>query len=84
MGVELKEKGWVQVSMNLTNFRITNIPEVYDFIEEEARKKGVEVVGSEIVGLIPLGVLEGVVRHYLKYPEFSIRQVIEKRILEFE
>lgn len=84
MGVELKEKGWVQVSMNLTNFKITNIPEVYDFIEEEARKKGIEVAGSEIVGLIPLGVLEGVVRHYLKYPEFSIRQVIEKRILEFE
>ncbi len=84
MGVELKEKGMVQVSMNLTNYRETNIPKVYDFIEAEAVRRGVEVAGSEIVGLIPLDVLEGVVKHYLKYPEFSIRQVIEQRILEFE
>jgi glutamate formiminotransferase len=84
MGLELKEKGMVQVSMNLTHYRVTNIPMVYDFIEAEAVKSGVEVAGSEIVGLIPLGVLEGVVEHYLKYPEFSIRQVIEQRILEFE
>lgn len=84
MGVALKEKGMVQVSMNLTDFRVTNIPKAYDFIEAEAIKKGVEVAGSEIVGLIPLSVLEGVVQHYLRYPEFSIRQVIEQRILEFE
>ncbi len=84
MGVELKEKGMVQVSMNLTNYQVTNIPKVYDFIEEEAQKRGVQVAGSEVVGLIPLGVLEGIVQHYLKYPEFSIRQVIEQRILEFE
>ncbi|MCX8117494.1 MAG: glutamate formimidoyltransferase [Desulfobacterota bacterium] len=84
MGVELKERGWVQVSMNLTDYRVTNIPTVYNFIEAEARKHGVEVAGSEIVGLVPLGVLEGVIQHYLKCPEFSIRQVIEQRILEFE
>jgi glutamate formiminotransferase len=84
MGVALKEKGMVQVSMNLTNYRITNIPRVYEFIKEEAHKRGVEIGESEIVGLIPLGVLEGIVQHYLKYPEFSIHQVIEQRILGFE
>lgn len=84
MGVALKEKGMVQVSMNLTNYRVTNIPKVYDFIEAEAVKSGVAVAGSEIVGLIPLGVLEGVVQHYLKYPEFTTHQIIEQRILEFE
>ena len=84
MGVDLKEKGLVQVSMNLTNYRATNIPKVYEFITEEALKKGVEIEGSEIVGLVPLGVLEGIVRNYLKCPPFSIRQVIEQRILEFE
>ena len=84
MGVDLKEKGMVQVSMNLTNYRVTGIPKVFDFIREEARKKGVEIAESEIIGLIPLGVLEGVAQHYLEYPEFSIRQVIEQRILEFE
>lgn len=84
MGVDLKEKKMVQVSMNLTNYQVTNIPKVYEFIKEGALKKGVEVGGSEIVGLIPLMVLEGMVQYYLKYPDFSIRQVIEQRILEVE
>jgi len=84
MGVELKEKGMVQVSMNLTNYRVTNLFRVYDFIKEEALRRGVEIGGSEIVGLIPLGVLEGVIQHYLNCPEFSTKQVIEQRILEFE
>ncbi len=84
MGVDLKEKRLVQVSMNLTNYRMTNIPKVFEFITEEASKKGVKIEGSEIVGLIPLSVLEEIVQNYLRYPEFSIRQVIEQRILEFE
>ena len=84
MGVNLKEKGLVQVSMNLTNYRVTNIPKVYEFIKREAFEKGVEIEGSEVVGLIPLGALEGVAQNYLQYPQFSIRQVIEQRILEFE
>ncbi len=84
MGVDLKEKGVVQVSMNLTNYRVTSVPKVYEFIKEEALKKGVEIEESETVGLIPLGVLEGIARYYLKDPRFSTRQVIEQRILEFE
>lgn len=84
MGVDLREKGMVQVSMNLTHYRVTNIPKVYEFIKEEALKNGIEIEASEIVGLIPLGVLEGVAQYYLKCPPFSIRQVIEQRILEFE
>jgi glutamate formiminotransferase len=84
MGVDLKEKGMVQVSMNLTNYQVTGISKVFDFIREDALKKGVEIGESEIVGLIPLGVLEGIAQHYLTYPKFSLRQVIEQRILEFE
>jgi glutamate formiminotransferase len=84
MGVDLKESGMVQVSMNLTDYRVTNIPKVYEFIKEEALKNGIEIEGSEIVGLIPLGVLEGVAQYYLKCQPFSVRQVIEQRVLEFE
>jgi glutamate formiminotransferase len=84
MGVDLKNKGMVQVSMNLTNYRVTNIPKVYEFIKEEALKKGIELEGSEIVGLIPLGVLEDIIQHYIKCPQFSSSQVIEKHILGFE
>ena len=84
MGVDLKERGMVQVSMNLTDYRVTGIPKVYEFIKEEALKKGIEIEGSEIVGLIPLGALEGVAQYYLTYQPFSVRQVIEQRVLEFE
>jgi glutamate formiminotransferase len=84
MGVDLKEKGLVQVSMNLTNYRVTNIPKVYEFIKKESLKEGIEIESSEIVGLIPLSVLEGLVQYYLKCQQFSVRQVIEQGILEFE
>ncbi len=84
MGVALQGRRMVQVSMNLTNYQVTSIPKAYEFIREEALKRGVEVEESEIVGLIPLGALEGVVQHYLKYPHFSANQVIEQRILELE
>jgi glutamate formiminotransferase len=84
IGVDLREKAMVQVSMNLTNYRVTNIPQVFEFIKREALQRGVEVDGSEIVGLVPLGVFEGIAQYYLRYPEFSVRQVIEQRILEFE
>ena len=85
MGVDLREKGMVQVSMNLTNYRVTNIPKVYEFIKGEALEKGIEIEGSEIVGLIPLGALEGIAQYYLQCPPFSVRQeFIEQRILEFE
>ena len=84
MGVDLREKGMVQVSMNLTHYRVTNISKVYEFIKEEALKKGIEIEASEIVGLIPLGVLEGVVQYYLKCQPISVRQIIEQQNLEFE
>lgn len=84
LGVELKERGMVQVSMNLTNYRVTDLPKVYEFVKDEAKRKGVEIDGSEIIGLIPLGALEGVVQYYLRCSDFSTRQVIEQRILEFE
>jgi glutamate formiminotransferase len=81
MGVDLKEKGMVQVSMNLTNYRVTGMPTVYAFIREEAARRGVEVAESEVVGLIPLGAVEGVFQHFLRCPAFSIHQVIEQRLL---
>ena len=82
MGVDLKDKGLVQVSMNLTNYQVTNIPVVYDFIREQARQRGVEVEASEIVGLIPMAALQGIVSRYIRCDSFSIRQIIEQRILE--
>ena len=53
LGLELKTKGKVQVSMNLTNFRETPIHVVYEAVKETAAQHGVSIMESELVGLIP-------------------------------
>ena len=77
IGLELKEKGMVQVSMNLTDSRRASIPTVV-----EAAGKGLEIVEGEIVGLIPLEALVDVAREYLKMPDFDPQQIIETHLLE--
>jgi len=82
LGLELQEKGMVQVSMNLTNYRQASIPKVVDFIRAEIAGAGVEIAETELVGLLPLEALEDVVREYLKMPEFDSGRVIETHLLE--
>jgi glutamate formiminotransferase len=59
MGVRLADRGMVQVSMNLTNFRQTSMRRVFDEVAREASRVGVDIDGSEIVGLAPREALEG-------------------------
>ena len=68
----IKGLGWVipeynraQISMNLTNYKISSIHEVYDAVCEEAEKRGIRVTGSEIVGLIPYDAMKQAAEHYL-------------------
>jgi glutamate formiminotransferase / 5-formyltetrahydrofolate cyclo-ligase len=84
MAVPLRGKGMVQISMNLTRYSVTNIPRVLETIKEEALRRDIRVDSSEIIGSIPVAVLEELVQFYLRSPDFSIRQVIEKRILELD
>ena len=53
MGFDLPEQNLVQVSMNLVDYRKTSPIEVFDVIAAKAKEAGVEVAGSEVVGLIP-------------------------------
>lgn len=57
MGVSLEKYNITQVSMNLTNYNITPIHVAYEEVKKEAERLGVEVNGSEIVGLVPLEAL---------------------------
>lgn len=57
MGVGLDKYGITQVSMNLTNYNITPIHVAFEEVKKEAKRFGVEVNGSEIVGLVPLEAL---------------------------
>ncbi|RLF30269.1 MAG: glutamate formimidoyltransferase [Thermoplasmata archaeon] len=82
MGFEIKERGIVQVSMNLVNYRGTPVFRVFETIKNEAERYGIPVIGSEIIGLIPLEAIVQVADHYLRLEKFDVDQVLEKKILD--
>ena len=82
MGVELADRGQVQVSINMTNFKKTPLHRVFECVKSEAARYGVPVVGSEIVGLTPAEALTMAAEHYLRLENFSADQVLEMRLLE--
>jgi len=82
IGVDVEEKGYVQVSMNLTDYTKTPMYMAFELIKIEARRFGVNIIGSEIVGLVPLGALTGTAAYYLGIEGFSLNQVLEYRIME--
>jgi len=83
-GFEIKERGIVQVSMNLTNYQKTSLFQVFETIKNEAERYGVPVIGSEIIGLTPLEALINVADHYLRLEKFTDEQVLEKRLIELK
>ena len=72
--------GRAQVSMNLTNFRETPLPQVVEAIRKEAESYGVGIHNSELVGLIPQDALIDTAVWYTKMELFSPDQVLEKKI----
>lgn len=82
MGVDLKERGIVQVSMNMTDYTKTSLYQSYEMVKMEAKRYGVSVVGTEIVGLTPMEALLNVASYYLQVENFSLDQIIENRLLQ--
>ena len=82
MGVELTDRGMVQVSMNMTDYTKTALYRVFELIRTEARRYGVNIAGSEIVGLVPMEALVDSAAYYLGLENFSMEQVLEARLLE--
>jgi glutamate formiminotransferase/formiminotetrahydrofolate cyclodeaminase len=81
LGFELKDVGMVQVSMNLVNTEGTPIQRVFALIKSEAERYGVPIVGSEIVGLVPMNALVDVAEHHLRLEGFERDQILETRLL---
>ena len=82
LGIELKDRGIVQVSMNMTDYTKTALYRVFELIRIEARRYGVNVIGSEIIGLVPMEALIDSAAYYLGLEDFSMEQVLEYRIYE--
>jgi glutamate formiminotransferase len=84
MGLLLAERGVAQVSINMTDFTKTPLHRVFDTVRAEAERHGVNVIGSEIVGLVPADALVQAADHYLRLERFDPSQVLERRMRESE
>lgn len=82
MGVDLKERNITQVSINMTDYSKTALYRAFELTRIEARRYGVSIVGSEIVGLVPMEALIDTASYYLGLENFSMEQVLEARIME--
>jgi glutamate formiminotransferase len=81
-GFEIKKRGIVQVSMNLTNYKETPIFRVYEMVKCEANRYGIPIIGCEIIGLVPLDAMVDVADFYLKLENFDKKQILETRLWE--
>lgn len=83
LGIMLEDRNIAQVSMNMTNYEKTPLFYTYEMIKMLADRYGVNIVGTEIVGLTPAKALLDCAEHYLKIENFDcFEQVMEYRLLE--
>jgi len=82
MGVELKERGIVQVSINMTDYTKTPLYRAFELVKIEAKRYGVNIIGSEIVGFAPMEALVDTAVYYLGLEKFSTEQILEARMME--
>ena len=80
LGLELEHAGLTQVSMNLTDYQTTSPSTVFERICAEAASAGVEVAGSELIGLIPAAALEPLGPAGLRIEDFSVDRILENRL----
>ena len=80
IGLELKSRGCVQVSMNLTNYHQTPVHVAFEAVKRAAALKGVAVVKSELVGLIPHEALAQTEGHDLQIDALTQTQTVEHRL----
>lgn len=82
LGVMLEERNIAQVSINMTDFNRTPLYRVVELVKAEARRWGVTVVGTEVVGLTPMDALIDAAEYYLQIENFDKKkQVLENYIL---
>lgn len=77
MGVGLEKYNITQVSINLTNYNVTPIHVAFEEVKKEAERLGVEVIGSEIVGLVPLEALLQAGKFYAGSSELNEKALVE-------
>jgi glutamate formiminotransferase len=82
LGLELPRAGLVQVSMNVEDYEAAALHDIVARVEEEAAARGAEVVGSELVGLMPAGAAVAAAGSLLRIDGFDPGHVVELRLLD--
>lgn len=82
IGIELKDREMVQISMNMTDYTKTALYRSFELIRIEAARYGVTIAGSEVIGLLPMEALIDTAVYYLGIEDFSIEQILENRLME--
>jgi glutamate formiminotransferase len=82
LGLDLPRAGVVQVSMNVEDWEAAALHEIVARIESEANARGVDVLGSELVGLMPAGAAVAAAGPVLRIDGFDPSRVLELRLLE--
>ncbi len=80
LGLPSVDRNLVQVSMNLTDFRVTSMRAVFDAVAREAAARGVSVAGSELVGLVPAAALTDEDAAHLRIAGYDGSQILERRL----
>jgi len=81
IGIRLNDRDIAQVSMNMTNYEITPLYRVFEAVRFEAKRWGVDIVGSELIGLAPAKTLIDCAEYYLQLERFDYAsQVLENHL----
>jgi glutamate formiminotransferase len=82
LGIDLPRAGLVQVSMNVEDWEAAALHDIVAFVAREAERRGAEIVGSELVGLMPAGAAVVAAGAMLRIEGFDASHVLELRLLD--
>jgi len=82
LGFELKDRSIVQVSMNMVDYKASQLFKAFELVRTLADQHGVSVLESEIVGLVPMDALTEAAEFYLRLHGFSKNQILETKLAE--
>ena len=84
LGFELKDRDMVQVSMNMVDYKASQLFKAFELVRSLAEQQGVQVAESEVVGLVPTEALTDTAEFYLRLHTFKKDQILERKLAESE
>jgi glutamate formiminotransferase len=82
IGIELNERKITQVSMNMTDYTQTPLYRALELVRFEAKRYGVDIIGSEIVGLVPMAAIADSAAYYMGLEDFGVDKILETKMIE--